>query len=48
VAVAVGERDPVLRIPGADPQGDLHDQRGRVVELSAQEDDPEAERVTDE
>lgn len=37
VAQPLAERDPVLQLPRADPEGDLHDQRGRVAELPAAE-----------
>lgn len=47
VARAPGERDPVLQLLGADPEGDPHDERDRVDQRAVAEGDAQARRVTD-
>ena len=46
VAPELGAPDPVLRLPGRHPQGDLHHQRGGVAEHVAAESDQDARLVS--
>src|SRR5690606_36703086 len=46
VARELGEPEPVLRLPAADPEGDLHDERDRIDPGATQERHEEARRLS--
>ncbi len=47
LAHALGQHHPVLRLPRADPQGDLHDQRGGITECPTASGNQETRGVPD-
>src|ERR1019366_8803518 len=46
VAAALGRHQPVVRVPGRDPAGDLHDERGGVAAHDAAQGDQDAGLVS--